>query len=174
MSPFPTLARAQKTIAAFSGWSQPEPETGYVWFDAPLDIEGVTEAGFVLHGGAYSNRPEVHVTFEMRISKTPGRRCVPLSRIDWRSLTGGHTNPRWPPPSEWNGRTVSSTHFHDFEINWVPEQGRFRRRQLAREIEEDLQRFEQLRAYTGKHFRINNIEIVDVPPWEYNLFSRGP
>lgn len=159
-----------KAISVFPGWSNPEPETDYSWFDAPLEIGGVTEPGFVLHGGCYIGQPERHVTLELRISKTPGRRMRPLERIDWRSLSGGHTNPtrRGAPMS---GRRVSDTHLHAFDLNFLSSEGRMRAYDLpyATEIEEDLDSFESLRRFAGIRFRINNITLVSPPPWEYKL-----
>ncbi|WP_223866109.1 hypothetical protein, partial [Salipiger aestuarii] len=107
------IFRATKEISFFPGWSRPEAETGYVFFDAPLEIGGVTETGLVLHGGCYETYPDCNVTFELRIAKSPGQRCLPMERIDWRSLSGGHSNIRGPA-SEWSGAKVSDTHLHEF------------------------------------------------------------
>jgi len=159
-----------KSISVFPGWSDPEPETDYSWFDAPLEIGGVTEPGFVLHGGCYIGRPDCHVSLELRISKTPGRRMLPLERIDWRSLNGGHSNPiRKGHPG--SGSRVSETHLHAFELNYSTAEGRMRGHELryAAEIEEDLDSFESLRRFAGIRFRINNITLVTAPPWEYKL-----
>lgn len=159
-----------KLIAAFPGWSDPEPETSYSWFNAPLEIGGVIEPGLMLHGGCYIDQPNRHVSLELHIAKTPGRQMRPLERIDWRSNKGGHTNvvrsgmPQVPP-------RVSSTHLHAFELNW--EAGKLRMRgpdlPYACEIAEDLSDFETLRAYAGKRLRISNINLVSTPAWEYAL-----
>lgn len=170
MNALPALAMAEKELGSFPGWSDEEAETGYSWFDAPLEVGGVTERGFVLHGGCQLNQPDRHVTFEVRISRSQGRRSLPLMRVDWRSLHGTHSNPR-RGASAWSGRTVSSTHFHDFELNWLPVEGRMREGnlKLAREIEEELPTFDTLRAYVGRVFRITNMHIVTPPPWEFRL-----
>jgi hypothetical protein len=170
MHPLQALAEAEKAISAFPGWSAPEPETGYIWFDAPLEIGGVTEQGFVLHGGCLVFQPECNVSFEIRINKSPGRRCVPLMRICWRSLKGGHTNPR-RAGEEMSGRRLGDTHFHTFDRNWLAENGRMRAGNLrmAQAIEQDIQSFTALRDFVGKQFRINNIDVVTVPDWEYRL-----
>jgi hypothetical protein len=110
------IFEANKTIGFFPGWSEPEVETSYIWFDAPIEIDGVTETGLVLHGGCFANRPDCHLSFELRIARSAGRRCIPIERLDWRSLEGGHTNRR-KPRSNWSGRRVSETHLHDFWLN---------------------------------------------------------
>ena len=170
MQPFETLATSWKQIAVFPGWSEPEPETGYVWFDAPLEIGGVTERAFVLHGGCYSDHADCHVSLEVRISKVPGRRCIPLMRLDWRSLEGGHQNPR-REGSPVSGHKVSDTHLHAFDLNYNPTTGRMRGKALrmAMEIDQDLQSVDDVLRYAGNAFRISNITIVVAPPWRYNL-----
>jgi hypothetical protein len=164
------LAETEKTLAVFPGWSATEPEADYLWFDAPLDIGGVTEAGFVLHGGCLRFHPDRHVTLEVRVSKRPGRGCMPLMRACWRSLKGGHSNPR-RNGVKFSGVRVGSTHFHPFDLNWRPDRQRLRTGNLpfAEPIEEDFQSFTQFREYAGKRFRINNIGLVSIPGWEYVL-----
>lgn len=150
MSPLPQLVAADKAISYFPGWSEPEPETGYIWFDAPLEVGGVVERAFQLHGGCDVNYPDRHVVFELRVGKSPGRKRIPLMRVEWRSLQGGHTNPR-RRGNPLSGLTVSDTHFHPFEPNWSETEGRMRRGNLrmAAEIAEDLQAFEDVRAFAG-------------------------
>jgi hypothetical protein len=40
MNPLQSLAQDEKTISYFPGWSEPEDETDYIWFDAPIEIGG--------------------------------------------------------------------------------------------------------------------------------------
>lgn len=163
---------ADKAIGFFPGWSRPEAETDYIWFDAPIEIGGVAETGLVLHGGCFAHRPDCHVSLELRIARTPGRHCIPIERFDWRSLEGGHSNPR-KPRSEWSGRRVSETHLHDFWLNWSEAEQRMRLGGLtmAREIQENVQTFQDVRAFVGNRLRINNIDVVQAPEWAYDLFS---
>jgi hypothetical protein len=171
MHPLQALAEAEKAISAFAGWSEPEAETGYMWFDAPLEIGGVTEPGFVLHGGCLRFQPDCNVALEIRINKRPGRRCVPMMRACWRSLKGGHTNPRRDGARLSGVRVASSTHLHSFAENWWPDRQRMREGNLrfAEPVEQEMQSFTAFRDYVGKQFRINNIAVVTVPEWEYRL-----
>lgn len=165
------LAEAEKTVDHFPGWSRPDEEDGYSHFLAPLAIDGVTEAGLFLQGGAFPSVPDRHVTFEIVVYTAGGTRRTKLMRVDWRSLTGGHTNrSRYGCPPECP-RRVTDTHFHSFDTNWIDAEARMRGRKLpcAEEIVEELQSFEDLRKFVGKHFRINNIDIVPPPEWEYKL-----
>lgn len=174
MATIKDIVLADKAIGFFPGWSKPEAETDYIWFDAPIEIEGVAETGLVLHGGCFAHRPDCHVSLELRISKTPGRKCQPIERLDWRSLEGGHSNPR-RPKSQWAGRRMPETHLHDFWLNWSDAEQRMRRGGLsiAREVEEELQSFVEVRDFFGKHLKINNIEVVKEPDWVYDFFTRG-
>jgi hypothetical protein len=170
MAELDSLYRAAKAISVFPGWSKPEEETSYIWFDAPLEIEGITEHGLFLHGGCFARYPDCNVSLEIRISKSAGRRCTPLGRVDWRSLEGGHSNIRISG-HRLSGHRLPETHFHAFDLNWLPQQSRMRKGNLrmAQLIDEDLQSFESMRSYAGKCFRINNIEVVARPEWEYTL-----
>jgi len=170
MLTYPELVEANKSVSVFPGWSDPEPETGYMWFDAALDILGVTE-NIVLHGGCLYRAPDMHVTFALVSRRATGLRRTSLMRLDWRSLKGGHSNKRGVGPPPWRGRRVSATHLHAFGLNWVADESRMREGDLpvAMDIPEDLQSFEQLRSYVGKVFGISNIEVVSKPKWEYTL-----
>lgn len=174
MATLKEIFQAEKEIGFFPGWSNPEDETDYLWFDAPLEIGGVAETGLVLHGGCFAHRPDVHVSLELRISSQPGRRCVPLERLDWRSLEGGHSNRR-RRCNRLAGRRVSDTHLHDFDLNWLEDQGRMQAGGLvcARDLEENLESFEDVRQFAGNRLNINNIDVVTRPPWVYDFFAGG-
>ena len=45
-----SLRRPEKGIVRFPHWPDPEEGAGYIWFDALLDVRGVTEQGVVLDG----------------------------------------------------------------------------------------------------------------------------
>jgi hypothetical protein len=167
--PYPTFMAATKAISFFPGWSLPD-QADYIWFDAVLEIGGVTEAGFTLHGGCYRHQPDRHVTMELRVRRVPGRRCIPLSRVCWRSLTG-HTNRRGTGPPELAGKRMPDTHHHAFDLNWLPSESRMRNTNLplARAVEGRLESFEDLMSYVGNAFNISNIDIVTPPEWEHML-----
>lgn len=168
--PLKKIAEAEKAIAFFPGWSDPDPHDGYTRFSTPISIGGVTVAGLFLTGGTYAQYPDRHVSFELAISQAGGRRRTRLMRLDWRDIKGGHTNRR-SCPSGCPGRT-EATHFHSFDLNWSKAEQRMRSKKLrcACNVPEQLQSFEELRNHVGKLFRINNIAIVTPPKWTYDLF----
>lgn len=168
MPAFPKLTEPYKSISVFPGWSAPEEGTGYIYFDAPLEIDGVTEANFQLHGGCLIRMPARHISFEIRIGRTPGRKHRPLARLDWRSLTGGHSNKRRPLPDGVSGKRTMPTHLHGFDINWDAERGRMIGPDLpfANDLDRELNNFLEVRQHAGMLFKINNMEIVTEPEWE--------
>ena len=44
---------------------------------------------------------------------------------------------------------------------------------MAEDMPEEIKSFEGLRDFTGKSFRITNMDIVGLPRWEYDLFPNG-
>ncbi len=167
------LAAAQKTLSGTLDWTKPETETGYIWLNAAMDIDGVTVAGLVLHLGCYFDRPDCSVTSEIRLARLPARRSIPLMRVDWRSLQDGHSNRRQRGHAL-SGKRVSNSHIHAFEYNWMTAQGKMQSGNLpfADELERNLTTFREVCAYIGERFRITNTDVIPTPPWEQSLFSR--
>lgn len=169
-----TIAQSWKAISVGVQWTAPDEVDGYSRIYVPLEMKGITAAGLVLTGGTYSRHPDCHVTFELAVTGAEGARHMRLIRLDWRSLTGGHSNPR-RCTGEWSGRRVPITHLHCFDLNWVEAEGRMRRGKLpcARPVERELQTYEDVREYVGTHFKIRNMDIVPRPDWVYDLFDDG-
>lgn len=177
--PFTRLAFADKRIPTAVRWSAPQPDTEITWFDVSLEIAGVVEAGLVLHAEANRFRPEEHVSFEIRLARTPGRGCVPLMRVDWRSTKGGHTVQRkygsilkGKGLSRLIGRRLSDTHYHAFEMNWdeIKERMIGQNLPIADDISPAPDSFATLKLYVGREFRVANLAIVPEPEWQYDLF----
>ena len=170
--PLPDLMKLAKELARFPGWSDPEPETNYVWFDAPVEIGGFVEAGLVLHGGCYADVPNRNVVFELRAQVPGALKKKAVMRAEWRSLTGGHSCPRRKGiPS--SGKRVGDTHWHPFDLNWSETEGRMKKGNLRQALafEQEFQSFESFRDSVGFHFGIRNIAIVSAPPWVYDLYA---
>lgn len=160
-----------KSISFFPGWSDPDKEDGYSYFQAPLSINGVVEGGLFLTGGCYRNIPDKHVTFEILLLTAGGSKRTKIMRVDWRSIRGGHTNQRkYKCPDECPKRT-EPTHFHSFDTNWLEDKMKMRGPKLpcAIDLEDELETFESLKVFVGKNFRIDNMNVVEYPPWEYTL-----
>lgn len=170
MAKFPTLIHCKKSISYFPAWSAPEPETGFMYFLAPLEIDGIVQDAFHLFGSCCAHYPDSHVCFELVLSKTPTRRRTVLERIDWRSLQGGHSNKRKRPDGV--PRRTKATHWHKFELNYNKSSDRMIGDNLpiAQNIDKPIKSFETLRDFVGTRFNIDNPDVVSAPEWEYNLF----
>jgi hypothetical protein len=79
---FRELFEAQKTLVSFPGWSEPEGEARVSWFDAPLDVGGVIEAGFILHGECRRDLPDQNVGFDLQVRLPGQKRKLSLARLD--------------------------------------------------------------------------------------------
>jgi hypothetical protein len=89
--PLPGLMCAPKRIPFALEWTEPESPGGYIRYNTTLEVDGITEAGLILTGGAYSRLPDRHVTFELSLQTGVPNKRIWLTRIDWRSLKGGHS-----------------------------------------------------------------------------------
>jgi hypothetical protein len=171
MSDYVFLFESEKSLLLSPTWAEPHKSDGCTWFNAPLEIDGDVVPGLVLHGEATISEPDRHVSLELRLEKTPGRRKTPISRLDWRSIDG-HSNKRFCADRRWSGVRVDDTHYHDFWLNFSETDGRLREAlPCARNIEEDLNDFNEVLVFVGKSFGINNIEIVPRPDWRYDMFT---
>jgi hypothetical protein len=171
--PLRRLVDAAKLIAVPPVvWTPPEAD-GLTRFQTILSIDGVVEAGLTLSGVAYAREPDRHVTIELAVELVNGRRRTRLMRLDWRSLKGGHSNSRWKCSGAIAGVRVPATHLHSFDANWDDQRQWMKRGKLpcAEPVNENLLTFEDVRTFVGTSFRINNIDLVPKPPWEYNLFN---
>lgn len=170
--PLDQFMQMEKSLARFPGWSDPEPETDYIWFNAPVEVGGFVEAGLQLHGGTISTIPNQHVVFELQAYVPGYSKRKAVMRAEWRSLTGGHTSPRRSGVAT-SGERVGDTHLHPFDLNWSATERRMRRGNLRQAIAfgQEFQSFESFRDGVGIHFGISNIDIVLPPPWVYDLYA---
>lgn len=158
--------RASKHVVRFPGWSDPNG-TNYVHFDAPLEIGGIVEHGLFLHGGCYLDQPDRHVSIAIRIARISGRQHIELSRIDWRPIDGGHTNPRGR--CAFSGR-IEGSHAHVFEDNYNETAGKMKSGlRCARPVDPEPSSFQELMKSAGILFRVKNMDIVEPPGWSYRL-----
>lgn len=171
MSDFTFLFESEKSLLLEPKWAKPHREDGCTWFNAPLEIDDDVVPGLVLHASAMISEPQRHVSFELRLEKTPGRKKTPISRFDWRAI-GGHSNKRFCSDRRWRGERVDDTHYHDFWLNYSKADGKLRKElPCARNIDEEVNDFNDVLEFVGKSFRIKNIEVVPEPTWRYDMFD---
>ncbi|WP_375205084.1 hypothetical protein [Hyphococcus sp.] len=136
---------------------------------APLETENGPLEGLRLRGIAVAARREANVLFQLEYDG-PGRKCEPLSRIEWRP-PGLHIN-RDCGPWDWVNIPQIGSHHHAFEINYLDGKDTMKRnaRQSA-PIVPDLPDYDDLRKFVMKDFKINGPgDTIPYPPWSEGLF----
>ena len=67
---------------------------------------------------------------------------------------------------------MDDTHYHDFWLNYSEKDGRLRSSlPCARNVEQELNDFNDVLRFVGEVFGINNIDVVPRPDWRYDMFS---
>jgi hypothetical protein len=167
---FPLLAVARKSLLVGVSWSGADSNDGAMTFLAPLEVDGVTVAGLSLRGVCYQRYPDRAVMLQLEAAMPGLRTRVPLARLDWRPLNGGHRNPRGGAAPH-AGRLLQGTHMHSFDLNWVAANEAMRAGNLpfARPVEDEPPTFEEALDMAGKEFRINDIRLVETPLWSARL-----
>jgi len=166
---YDALFNAPKSLAQAPVWTRSDPEKAVLWFDVPIEIDGLVVANFTLHGECRLDLQDQNVGLELIHRSAGGYRRRALGRLDWLSIKGGHTNKKrrgWPYPCP----RTPPTHYHSFDLNWLGDTNmRPGDLPVADGIDGELQTFESMRAMAGFLFRISNIELVPRPPWVYTL-----
>ena len=161
------LLEADKTLSTPIVWVK--DGQGDLRFTCALDIDGVTEASFVLSGKAVHTLPDRKVTLGLRWSEPDGRGGH-FERLEWRPIHG-HTN-KGVGPEELHFLLIEGTHHHSLVDNAAHPDGLGYAIQnnlpLARPIEPgpDWQNF---LAVAAERWRIQDIVNSQRPPWQYEL-----
>lgn len=164
---YPDIASAQKLLATKQDWA--EVGNRKVELVHPLDIDGVTQEGLVLRMIAFIDQPNRAVRAFVQCA-LPGQRPRAIDAIDWKPFHS-HLNRKGPPHLK--GRQFTRSHWHRFDLNWLPAEGTFLTGNLpvAEEVNPEPAGFSDFLAFAAKSFRINNLQDIELPPWEYGLFS---
>ena len=156
--------RCEKSFPAVPAWAQRDGNN--LALVSPLDIDGVTVEGLQFRATVLKHRPDENLTFQLEFFP-PGRRPKggPISRIEWRPLSG-HNNKMIGPPDLYNVPQTGS-HYHDFTPNWKYNKQLVRKGQLKIAVPINPESsLDEILAFVGKEFRISNINWMPVPPWE--------
>jgi hypothetical protein len=164
----PSLHSATKLFSSPPDWVKRDKDN--VVLIAPLEIDGVTVAGLQFRATILRTRPDECVTFQLEYFPPRGTpKGGPIARIEWRPLRP-HNN-KMIGPKELQNVLQTGTHHHQFEMNWRHNKSLVNKGilKLSCPIEPEPS-YDELLAFTGKEFRIQNIDLTPVPPWEGSLF----
>jgi len=157
------LVHAEKELSAVPVWIDRGSDGLEV--SATLEVGGVTVEGLTLRGTARKPLMDRHVTFQLeyRHSQIIGG---PVARIEWRPLNP-HNN-KGLGPKRLQHVIQTSSHHHLFDLNWRRSEEGVLKGDLpiAVPLEGEPKNFRALLAVVGKKFRINNIQIIPLPPWQ--------
>jgi hypothetical protein len=163
------LAKASLSLLTPVGWS-PADVDGVMQFVVPLAIDGLTIGGLHLRGRCYEQYAERAVMFQVEYA-TPGKRSrEALTRLEWRPLTEIHQNRRHPDP-EHSMISFVGSHFHPFDLNWLPREKAMRRPNLpiAVRLTTDPASFDDLLDIAGKLLKIDGMNKISRPDWMNRL-----
>lgn len=163
------LLRAEKTLSSPIAWVEDGP--GNLRFNRTLDIDGVTEASFILFGRAVAVLPDRHVVLGLRWVDATGRGGH-FDRFDWNPMDA-HNNKGLGPP-EFRHVVVEGTHHHRLADNAALTMG------LAQAMRENLPvavpvepepGWQDFLAAATQSWHIHDLVNTPVPPWQYDLLT---
>ncbi len=164
-----TLLTAPKTPSSPVAWV--EDDQGNFRFSRPLEIDGVTEAGFVLFGRAATSLPGEDVTLGLRwLDMRAGGGH--FDRLDWRPKHR-HNNKGHGPP-EFRHMVIDGTHHHRLADNAALPVG------LAQAMRDNLPIAVPLEpepdwpiflAEAARCWNIPTLIHTPEPPWQYDLLT---
>jgi hypothetical protein len=164
----PSLMAARKSLAVPARWVEIEEQFNFI---VPLDIDGVTQIGLRLRGKCNRNYPDQNLTFQVEYQFRSIAKLVPVARIDWRPLKP-HQN-RNIGPIESRLMRFHSSHIHLFQENYdwmvgngLPLADNIKQNlPIALPLDEDSEDVPTLVSVMGRHFNIEGVELIPVPPW---------
>ena len=160
---------APKSLAAPVRW-QPDPP--HLVFAVALDIEDVTQPGFLLRGRTFLAVPEEDIS--LQLTRSPPLRRNNFARLDWRPIQP-HTNKRLPDPAL-DLLHLAGSHHHALEANAAHPGGLHDAIQLnlpvAIPLEIEPGNWGELAALVGRLWRIEGLDDCPAPPWQSDLTAR--
>lgn len=137
---------SEKRLSVTPEWVvQPE----WLSFSCPIDIDGITVAGYRLQGKTMLAHPDRHVILQLEhhpLSDKGGALC----RMEWRPFNG-HNN-KGKGPRQFRFKEIRCSHHHPFALNWENSEKAVRRGQLplAVPIDPDPPNFREFLALVGR------------------------
>jgi len=168
-NPYVTLVESWKDFPAGQGWSPPDAIDNVLSLYVPLSIGGVTVGSFALRGTCYADQPDRAVMFQLETGLHGQRTRLPLARIDWRPISGGHKNPSKGVSRK--GSFIVGSHLHPLHSNWIEALGRMRESNLpvAEALPSEPANYWELLDLVRILFRINGIDALPEPEWAPKL-----
>lgn len=162
-----TFIEAEKTLSGPVDWV---PDHSNLRFAIALDIDGITEAGMLLHGRARFFPPERDITLGLSW-KDPSGQGGNFERLDWRPIHA-HNN-KGLGPTEHRFILIEGIHRHCLAANAALAMGMRRamaeRLPVAMPVEPDPPDWSSLLALAAHFWNLQGIVHISPPPWQYDL-----
>jgi hypothetical protein len=162
------LVMAAKLLASRPKWNE-DSNPRYLEFVSPMIADGVIAGGFELRAKVSKHHVDRDAMFQLEYAPT-GRARIELWRCCWRPFHT-HTNKAWGPEG-YALQKLRISHHHPFLDNWIEREERMRAGSLpgARPIDPEPSTLSEFIAFCGECFRINNMQMVEVPQRNADLF----
>jgi hypothetical protein len=163
------LVFGDKRLAVRPKWNLDSDPRAFE-FVAPLVSDGVGVGGFEVRARVSKQHVARDAMMQLEFAPT-ARKRVELWRCCWKPFHT-HTNKAWGPDGLAFARFEKVSHHHPFADNWVSAGKRMRGGSLpaARLINPDPTTLSEFIAFCGECFRIKNIELIEVPLRNADLF----
>ena len=155
------LMAADKTLGSTPRWDV-KSDSRYASLLHPLSVAGMTVGGFDLRVKISKQFIARDATAQLEFSPSGRRSATPLWRIEWKPFTQ-HPNGKYPP--DFAFQTLTGSHEHTFDDNFVTDEVRMRSPNLpaARPTSMDPNTLSDFLAFCGGRFRIVDISRVRIP-----------
>lgn len=157
---------APKTLAAPIRWA---PDPPHLVFTVPLDIEGVTQQGYLLRARTLLALPDCDIS--LQLTRSPPLRRNNFVRLDWRP-TQPHTNPRLSEPTL-DLLHIAGSHHHALDTNAATRAGLQAAMQanlpVAVPLDAEPRDWQALAALAARLWRIIDLGDAPAPPWQSDL-----
>ena len=163
------LIGSEKRLAARPKWDA-RSDPRYFVVTAPLTVETVMMGGFELRAKASRQHLDRDALMQLEFVKS-ARERIGLARCQWRPFET-HTNKNWGPPGHELRAFHGASHHHTFEHNYLQDERRMRAGSLpaAIPIHPDPTSLSGFIAFCGECFKISNINLLEMPDVNADLF----
>lgn len=158
------LFNSPKRLTIISGWAELDSE--FLQLVAPLEIAGVTVEGLQFRACARKRLPDEMVTCQVEYHPN-GEVGGPLARLEWRPMSAHNNKSRGPV--EWQNRLITGCHHHRFDLNFQYAEAEMTKGSnlpIAVPLTASPAKYPDVLALVKEEFRIDNVDLIEVPPWE--------
>ena len=164
------LMGSEKRLAFRPKWDS-DSDPRYFVLTVPVAVDNVIVGGFELRAKVSKRHLDRDALMQLEF-RWSGRERIELARCQWRPFET-HTNKNWGPPGHELRTFYEESHHHSFEHNYLPQERRMRAGgslPAALPIYPDPTTLSGFVAFCGECFKINNINLLEMPGMTADMF----